>query len=398
MALRKFWGWVVFFGISLAAHAQTYGVGGGSTPAVQAAFVAAYQRGSFSSLAAAAIENVTPWGSGGLIQRFTATGNASQLYALVKPDTTSAFNVVQMNPAIYAYYATVTPATAGFPTADTATCPALKNAAATPTATAATGNTCTWQPFSNSYALFAFTSPIGSFGQTFAVRNPFFTNWASLGGVSGLGPAESPEKQIYSIYSTGAMEQLYDQGVIYNMDFGPSNGKVFTVQAPIYAVYVANGAENGSMGLPTGPVQLNSDGTRQQNFDRGAISYNATTLVATLQPAVASVTVSLGATAQMYIGEALGATATTLGPSGSALLGRTITWTSSNSAVVQVVGSGPTVSLHAISPGTATVTAVSENKTSTALTLTVAACCQVGQTPPPPPSSSIFKTPCRAII
>src|SRR6185437_7871468 len=333
MAQRGLWLWA---GLTVAcAQAQTFGVGAGSTPAVQNAFVAAYQRGSFSGVAGAAIENVTAWGSGGLIQRFAGSGTTAP-FALVKPDTTSALNVTQVTPPMYSYYSTVGAAAAGFPTSDTASCPALKSAAGT----AVAGTTCVWQPFSASYALFVFTSPIGIFGQTFATRGSIYTTWSGLGGVSAMGPAESPEKQINSLYASGAIEQLFDQGVIYNMNFGPSNGKVFTVQQPIYSVYVANGAENGALGLPTGPVQLNPDGTKQQNFDRGAISYSPSTQVATLQPSVAKVTVSLGAAATMYVGQALGATATETGATGSTLTGRVVTWSSSNTAVVQIQGTG----------------------------------------------------------
>src|SRR5215469_16201655 len=97
--------WALALTLAATAQAQTFGVGSGSTPSVQSAFVAAYQRNNFSNLTGAAIENVTPWGSGGLIQRFLAATNASLTYALVKPDATSALNVVQVYPAIYAFYA-----------------------------------------------------------------------------------------------------------------------------------------------------------------------------------------------------------------------------------------------------------------------------------------------------
>jgi uncharacterized protein YjdB len=81
---------------------------------------------------------------------------------------------------------------------------------------------------------------------------------------------------------------------------------------------------------------------------------------------VASVTVSLAATSINAV-ETTQATATTLDGSGGVLTGRAVTWTSSNTAVATVSGSGL---VTAVSAGTANITATSEGKSGSA-TLTV---------------------------
>jgi len=88
---------------------------------------------------------------------------------------------------------------------------------------------------------------------------------------------------------------------------------------------------------------------------------------------VATVTVSLG-TSALTTGQTTQATAVTRDASSNVLTGRVIAWTSSNTAVATVSGSGL---VTAMSAGTATISAMSEGKTGTA-TLTVSA-------PPPPP-------------
>ena len=86
--------------------------------------------------------------------------------------------------------------------------------------------------------------------------------------------------------------------------------------------------------------------------------------VATVEVTLASTTILTGATTQ--------ASAVVKGASGSALTGRTITWTSSSASVATVAGTGGTATVTAVAPGTATITATSEGRTASA-TLTVLA-------------------------
>lgn len=93
--------------------------------------------------------------------------------------------------------------------------------------------------------------------------------------------------------------------------------------------------------------------------------------------AVASVTVSLGSSS-LVTGATTVATAVTRDASSVVLVGRLITWASSNAAVATVTGSGSSVTVTATGVGTDTVTATSESipGTATLVVVTVA----------PPPS------------
>jgi CubicO group peptidase (beta-lactamase class C family) len=91
------------------------------------------------------------------------------------------------------------------------------------------------------------------------------------------------------------------------------------------------------------------------------------TLTVTPQP-VASVSVVLS-TSSTVAGQAVQATATTRSAAGTELTGRTITWSSSNTAVATISGSG---AITTLTPGSTTITATSEGQTATA-TLTVTA-------------------------
>src|SRR5271156_5264485 len=193
---------------SVCALAQTtYQVGGGLTSDIQATFVTAYQRGIFSKLVGSPSGDVSNYGPSGLIQTFPGAANGIDTFALIKPDSTTTANVQQVWYPMYQYYGSVTLAAAGFPTADTANCPTLLS-------TAASGNSCQWQPFSNDYALFVYNQSIPNQGLDFLTQDPFFTLWNSFGGVTVLGPPISPEMQVTSRYRSAATKQQFDQGAM----------------------------------------------------------------------------------------------------------------------------------------------------------------------------------------
>ena len=83
--------------------------------------------------------------------------------------------------------------------------------------------------------------------------------------------------------------------------------------------------------------------------------------VTVLRAPVATVTPSL-ASASVFVGQTTTGTALLKDEDGNVLTGRTVTWTSSNAAVATVSGSGV---VSALSPGTATITATSEEKSGT---------------------------------
>src|SRR5271156_3109023 len=104
-------------GLLLCAGRLMADVGSGSPDlAIQQSFLNAYWRSGFYTLVGAPFGNVTKYGSTGLIQQFPSATSTSVTLALIKPDSTDTDNVVQMQAAMFAYYGTISAATAGYPT------------------------------------------------------------------------------------------------------------------------------------------------------------------------------------------------------------------------------------------------------------------------------------------
>ncbi len=375
MPLLKIAGMVGLCCLCALTQTTTSPVGNGSTADVQSAFLAAYNRNGFSSLVGAPNGDVTAFLSTGLIQTFPGAVDKTQTYALIKPDATATMNVVQVYPNMLGYYGYLGYANAGFPTIDTTACPTLISAAAA-------GNSCQYQAFSGDYALFLYSAPLPSGAAQLFIADPFDALWNSLGGISTMGPATRVLSQIASEYRSSAVTQSFDQGTIDNLNGGPYTG-LFGVRPPIYQIYAANGAETGSMGFPVSAEILLPNGMRQQAFERGAISYNPSTLVATLQPPVTSLTISAGSSLQMYPGETSPVQASLAVAGGVAVSGRPVVWSSSNTKVVQIQGSGASVVLYAVASGNVTVTATAEGQSSTLnVVVTSSYCCAIGQGAP----------------
>jgi len=345
------------------------------TADIQATFVTAYNRGIFASLVTVPQGDVSTYGPSGLIQLFTGAADKTQTFALIKPDSTTTSNVQQMWWSVYSVVGPQSIASIGFPTADTAECPTLVSPVAS-------GNTCQWQPFTLDYAVFVYTQnlPVGPL--TF-IQDPFFTPWSAL-GISVLGPAVSMVQQVSTQYQSAALRQQFDQGAIYDLSAGPAATQVLAVKGPIYTTYLANGGDSGALGLPLTAEQVLANGVHLQAFDRGAIEYTPPATVGSVLPPVASVAVSAGASIQMYPGETLATQATLTAANGAALTSLPVFWTSSNTAVVQIQGSGASVKLLALTYGTATVTATAEGQSNPPLSVSVTAsfCCQIGQGAP----------------
>jgi uncharacterized protein (TIGR03437 family) len=137
------------------------------------------------------------------------------------------------------------------------------------------------------------------------------------------------------------------------------------------------------MGFPVSAEILLPNGMRQQAFERGAISYNPATLVATLQPPVTSLTISAGSSLQMYPGGTSPVQASLAAAGGVAVAGRPVVWSSSNTKVVQIQGSGGSVVLYAVASGSAIVTATAEGQSSPLnIVVTSSYCCAIGQGAP----------------
>ena len=255
---------VGWFGVCASGQTSFYP---GSGSVFTAQFSQAWERDGFNLEVGNPSGNVTNLGSTGLIQLFPSVNTAGATLALVKPDTTQNFNVMQLQAAMYAYYSTLSVTIVGYPTTDTQACPLLHS-------TGNSADSCQWQPFNNDYALFVYTQPVQSGGQNFGIGDPFYTKWATLGGVSILGPATSGQTQVTSQYGSQATVQTYDQGAIFNITSGLLSGRLIVVAEPVYYLYRTTGGPAGSLGLPATAALLLSNGMFEQTFEGGAIEYN----------------------------------------------------------------------------------------------------------------------------
>ena len=376
MFLRWFFcgaGW-----LGACSFAQTTpDVGSGSpTPGIRLAFQNAYYRNGFANLVGAPTADVAKFGSTGFIQQFPSVIKNGGTLALIKPDATDNYNVMQVKAAMFAFYITFAVNTVGYPTDDTGPCPRLVSPAAP-------NNSCDWQPLANNYALFTYASPLATGGQNFAARDPYFTRWMALGGVSRMGPATSAETQVTSPANTQATVQSFDQGAIYRITSGLQNGRLFAVRQAIYTLYVSMGAHTSILGLPVSDELNLANGTIQQNFEGGAIQFDPSTGVAILRPPVDRVSLVPNGSLHMNASDSVPAQVTLYSTAGAVLTDRTVAWNTSNGRVVQIISNGFTATLKAVGGGTAVITATSEGKTSVALTVSVTAvCCQIGEGAP----------------
>src|SRR6184192_451112 len=145
----------------------------------------------------------------------------------------------------------------------------------------------------------------------------------------------------------------------------PLGGRTVTWSSSNPAVATVNGAGQAT-GVAVGAATL----TATSEGKSGTAAITVTTVP------VASVTVS-PATASVPAGQGVQLTATLKDANGNTLTGRTVTWSSDNTAVATVSGSGL---VSGVAAGAATITATSEAKSGTsAITVTA-----------PPPGSSQF--------
>ena len=368
--------WCLCFGLmGVYAVAQTPDVGTGAPDVtIQNAFIAAYERSGFFTLVGAPTGNVVKYGTTGLIQQFPAANSKTATLALIKPDTTDTFNVFQVQAAMFAYYSTISVGTAGYPTSDALQCPALLSFPS---------NSCQWQPFSSNYALFVYASALPNTAQNFGIRDPFYTKWNNLGGISRQGPANSAETSVTSQYKSVATFQTYDKGAIYNITSGVLSGRLLAVQGPIYTLYASNGGQGGSLGLPATDELLLPNGMHQQTFEGGAIQFDPTTGIAVLRPPIDSLVLAPMGSIHLNLGDMRAVQVTPYTANGIVLTDRTVGWSTSNGRVVQIQASGYSANLKAVGAGTAVVTVSAEGKTSSPLTVAVTApCCQIGEGAP----------------
>ena len=315
-------------------------------------------------------------------------------YVLVKADLNqplyvdpstgiSTGDVYQVYPQLWTFLTSLNGATAstptqlnttGFPTMDNDLCPPLDD-----------GNGCMYVLTDKNYALFAYDHVLSVvLGSTFAVKDPFFTKWKSIGSLLGLGSAVTSEQALTSpVTQNTATAQTFRKGQLFSITTGTNSGRLLTVGLPIYDYYVSNGGPSQYLGFPTSDELLLPDGRRRQSFEGGSIEYNTDGQVTVLLPVDSVNILDLANPLRLKVGDTARARVVLLSSNGTELSGRTVSWRTTNGRVVTVEPFTGGATLLAIGGGTASVTAISEGKSSYPLTVSVAAqCCQPGEGAP----------------
>lgn len=368
---------------------------GAPTPTMQNQFITSFFRGGFNQLVTLPPKaNVKRLGTTGYVQEFNGVvaGTTLALATLSPSATTDTVNstggVVQLQPDLYAYYTTVGAATAGLPLYDTLACPIIDQT-----------NSCTYDIFDKSYALFAYRVALFS-GQNFTVRNvtgnaaiQFYTEWTARGGISGIGRPVDVETAVTATViapataGTTATMQAFSNGAIFSITSGINKNAYFSVLQPIYGLYVTSNGPNGSLGLPTSQEFVLSNGDHRQTFEGGVLQYTPGGGGPVIRPPVSSILISgtvPGATLNLTLGQTVTLTATPMSPAGVSLTDRPVSWSTTNSRVITIAATNGTAVLKAVGGGAASVTAASEGVASQKINvIVVAPCCQVGDGAPP---------------
>ncbi|HXS95718.1 MAG TPA: hypothetical protein VN736_14035 [Candidatus Limnocylindrales bacterium] len=356
-------------------------VGSGAPAALVPQFFAAFYRNNFSNLVSLPpIGQVKTLGTSGYVQEFQDDAKTSGVkYALATASSSSSTQpdfvpVVQIYPGIYAFYTSIGATTAGYPMSDTQQCPAL-----------ASGNTCTYQFFDKSYALFVYATALPG-GANYSVSGVMYTEWVAQGALTGAGIPTSAPATITASTATTASAQTFTYGAIYSVTSGVNKGKIFSVLEPIYDLYASQGGPASSLGLPVSETLVYQSGLHVQLFEHGAVQYTSGS-APTIQAPVATVTVAGGSSTtatKLNVGDSVTLTASAVDSNGAALQ-TPLSWTSSNGFVVSVQpgAQGQTALVTAVGAGSANVTASSGGVTSAKIGFTVfSPCCQVGDGAP----------------
>jgi uncharacterized protein (TIGR03437 family) len=375
---------------------------GAPTPTLQNQFVTSFFRNGFNLLVSLPpIAKVRSLGTG-FVQEFNDAQKTGAKLALatLSPSAPASGNdstggVVQLLADLYGYYTTVGAAIAGLPLFDTLNCPPIDQT-----------NSCTWDIFDKSYALFAYHAPLAT-AQNFTIRNLagsttilFYTEWTARGGIAGPGRPVDVETAITAFpvppATTGntATVQTFANGAIYSVTSGINKG-LFTVMQPIYGQYVTSGGPTGSLGLPATEEIVLSSGDHRQTFEGGVVQYTPGGGGPVIRPPVFSVLLSgapPGTTLTLNLGQSVTLTATPTSPTGDPLTDRPVSWSTTNSRVVTITttagntatNTGGVVVVKAVGGGAASLTAASEGVASQKLNvIVISPCCQVGDGAPP---------------
>ncbi len=353
---------------------------GAATPAIRASFIQAYTRGQFS-LYVNAPTAIKALGSPGLVQEFPATANTALKYALIKPDPNAPlaqFDTLQVSPDIYTPYTAVGATTAGYPTMDTAACPANGF------------GTCNYQLFTKNYAIFAYSEPVIS---TFTVADPFYSVWNTTGGLGGiLGLPTSGENAVTSISKVAGTQQTYLGGAIYTYPAGSTTAAAYSVSGAFFTAWTASGGY-ASLGFPTAEAALvGATGMFRQTFEAGRIEQTPGNDPGVLFPVSLVGITSASQGLSLLPGGATTVSASTLDTRGNTVTNRAMSWSSTNGAVATVTGNGYSAKVQGISAGAANIYVTVEGKTSLPISVRVGgACCLVGEGAPTPVMTQAFQ-------
>jgi len=366
-----------------AAQAQTPSVGSLSPDAaIQQSFTSAFSRGTFSHLVVLPpLTNVKALGSPGLVQTFQWVANTSLTAALVDPDPFNANITFQMYADLYSFYSSLSASgvnPAGYPNSDTTACPINSY------------GVCNYQLFTQDYALFVYSSPSGL---SFAVADPFYTEWNNGGGINGpLGVATSATISVTSEAATAGTQQLFAGGAIYSYTpASATTASTYTVSGTIYSAFAGAGGF-ASVGFPTTEEIVLASGQHQQLFENGTILWTPGTTANVLFPigqieinnVSSSLTLPVGGTATLI--------ATVIDMRGNSVTGRNLSWSTSNGNAVTVRSNGYTAVITAVGAGSARIQATGEGKTSAPIDVTVIGqCCAIGAGAPTQTISQAFQ-------
>lgn len=394
---------LAFFASIGILAAQAPGIGSNApTQALQDLFLRAWYRDRFYIIVYPVPKTaVMKLGPAGLVQLFEDPSRAPELrYVLIKADLSQSWyvdpstgvstgDVYQVYPPLWSLLASLngtavaSPAqlnTTGFPIMDNDVCPPLDD-----------GNGCMYVLTEKNYALFAYDHALNVvLGGAFSVKDPLFSRWKSLGGVQGLGSAVSAEAALTSgVTQSTANTQVFRKGQLFNITSGLNSGRLLTVAQPIYDHYLANGGPTQFLGLPVSDEMILADGRRRQGFEGGSIEYSPGGQVTVSLPVDSVNITDLANPLRLQVGETAKARVVLLAGNGTALSGRAVSWLTTNGrvAVAEPFEGGATI--RAVGRGSASITAVSEGKSSYPLSVSVTApCCQPGDGAP---SSAIIQ-------
>ena len=199
---------------------------------------------------------------------------------------------------------------------------------------------------------------------------------ATSGGVTGTSVAltiSAPASALTDLAVTPTTVTLADPGATQAITTTPTAAAGATVSyanasgSPAVATVTATGGNPTitAVGKGTTTITINATGS-----GTGLAANSVARTVTVTVPGVSTARVSLAKTG-LLPNVTTQATATLESADGTVLGNRQITWTSSNTAVATVSGTGSTVTVTAVAPGSTTISATSEGVSAAAQTLLV---------------------------